>query len=252
MKKFNFTIVELLVVIAIILILVGMLFPAVSKVKERAKITRAKGEMTALYIAIKQYETNYGFLPSNLSVSGTPNGYHNANSASPASKDAQTFTTRAALNATESSNSDKYRVLMEYLTCVNGPLTANSSFTASNPRKIRFLDSPVNYGNYTDQISDSTTGARKGDIQDPWGNLYQIFVDKNYDGVIDCKNGSSTADYPLISSTNFYINDTNKCKDEKFNGSVLIYSLGPNRINDGGKNSQFGEGSGKDDVCQWR
>jgi prepilin-type N-terminal cleavage/methylation domain-containing protein len=66
MKKHDrrtFTLIELLTVIAVIAILAGLLLPAVQKAKEKAKRTRAHSEIKALEVAIKQYESTYGYLP---------------------------------------------------------------------------------------------------------------------------------------------------------------------------------------------
>jgi len=60
----NFTLIELLTVIAIIVILTGFLLPAVTKIKERTKVTRAQTDIRALQLAIKQYESTYGYLPA--------------------------------------------------------------------------------------------------------------------------------------------------------------------------------------------
>ena len=61
MKTSNrgFTLIELLVVVAIIAILTLMVFPAISKLRERAKIGRAKTDMQALASAIIAYQTEY-------------------------------------------------------------------------------------------------------------------------------------------------------------------------------------------------
>ncbi len=63
MKKNTFTMIEMLVVMAIIAVLMGILIPAVSKGMKKAKIQKSKTAIKTLYMAIKQYESTYGFLP---------------------------------------------------------------------------------------------------------------------------------------------------------------------------------------------
>ena len=56
----GFTLMELLVVVAVILILMGLLFPAVMGARERAKIARARSEVQTLQQAWLAYWNTYG------------------------------------------------------------------------------------------------------------------------------------------------------------------------------------------------
>src|SRR6266487_6658710 len=73
-----FTLIELLVVIAIIIILAGLLFPALRGAQNQAKRTQAKNDLTQIVTAVNAFYTENGKYPlvaadTLYGAAGTPN-----------------------------------------------------------------------------------------------------------------------------------------------------------------------------------
>ncbi|MGE3809289.1 MAG: S8 family serine peptidase, partial [Gemmataceae bacterium] len=72
-RRLAISLVELLVVLAIIAVLIGLLLPAIQRVRERARQTACMSNMKSLGIALLEYESTHGQLPLGTSPGNKSN-----------------------------------------------------------------------------------------------------------------------------------------------------------------------------------
>ncbi len=224
-----FTLIELLTVIAIIIILMGILFPAVMAVKEGARRTQAKNDAGQIVAAVKQYFTEYGKYPPFEATTS---------SSSSATTDDFVGDTQGGASPSKGSNAN----LFDTLRAISRGVNADHKL---NPRRIVFFEGKTvsnpdqPRGGFLDKTGTGSSAATLGAYFDPWGRQYFVMVDSNYDNVLDM--GQVYTDFSSA--------------DDKPRTGVGVFSLGKDSVVGDEKGVKGAYRSGQkvsDDIISWQ
>jgi len=201
-KRGAFTLLELLVVIAIIGILMGLLFPAFSNMRKKARRTQAETTTKAISGAIKAYFGEYGRMPGGKQV-GFPDHVF------------LDFSSGGDDGSPMSGALVKQSVVMNILRGID---------IANNPNRVVYLDVPPEDLTSTEpDLNGHVYLASEGFYLDPWGNPYIIVMDLDFDGQLG--GFSDDLGFPTLES---HINGLSPDGNGTFPGStVAVISYGP-------------------------
>ena len=206
-----FTLIELLVVITIIAILAGVLLPVVSKVTAKAQTVQAKNTELGIVGAIKSYQTDYGVYPVPL---GTPLQDYVFGQ--------QGMTSAQLMDVLRNDG--------------QAPYDTPGGAQCLNTRQVVYFEMPA--------AKNLTPGQAKNGIdstgfpRDPWGQIYYVEVDSNYDNGITNAYGQN-AGFSIIST------------------GVIVISPGPDtqlgaNFNSGAGGPDKNVAPALDDVISWQ
>ena len=200
-----FTLVELLVVISIIAVLAGILLPATTSVMNNARKTQAKSTEMQIVTAIKGFQADYGVYP--LPADAPPN-------------------TDVCFGSNAPTQAELFHILRA---------DGQANGAAVNPRAVVYIELP-NAKNMVPDQAKSGVGS-DGMLYDPWGKIYLIGIDGDYDDTVN----------------NPY--STNAGSSPKLRTGVIVYSWGPDKGSAGNFFTHSGDknaGTSRDDVISWQ
>lgn len=242
--QWGFTLIELLVVISIIAILAAMILPALSAAKRHAQAADAKMQIGQIASAVAEYESTYSRFPVSADAvksAGATNDdftyggtFRRPDGSSLVIESTGTY---------KANNSEVMAVLLDLEYYQGGTPTINKGHVKNTHGP--FLNAKM--------VSDTTSPGVGSDgvYRDPWGNPYIISFDLNGDG--KCRDAFYRLDSVSLKQNqigfNGLSNPSGTPNSFEYNGTFMIWSLGPDKSTD--PSSKANLGGNKDNVLSW-